>query len=92
MSNISLESIFSILNQAVTACWDWFYSLFNGHWYLLLLGVIFFFVFARLILVPFFGGHLTSVGSDSVKKEKISKNDFDMMYAASMSDGLGDGD
>lgn len=92
MSNITLQSIFSPIFEAVNACWGWFASLFEGDWYFLILGLIFFFVFARLILVPLFGGRLSPLGSDTAKGKGISDTDLDKMYAAAMSDGLGDGD
>lgn len=51
--------------QGVNAVFTWFSDLFTGEWALLLYGIIFFFLFSRLIINPLFGSRYK--GSDTVK-------------------------
>lgn len=61
-----LSDVFNFLMQGVNACFTWFSELFTGEWALLVYGIIFFFLFARLIINPLFGSR--SRGSDSLKE------------------------
>lgn len=69
MESISATEIFSFLFQGVTAVIEWFQIYIVGDWSLIVFGSIFFYIFARLILSPLFGGGVRSGVSDSVKKK-----------------------
>lgn len=69
MQNISASEIFSFLFQGVNAVIEWFQTYIVGDWSLIVFGSIFFYIFARLIIAPLFGGRVRSGSSDSVKKK-----------------------
>lgn len=72
----SVSEIFAFLNQGISAVFNWFDRLFlsNGEWYGLILGMVFFVLFARLIITPLFGGRFNA-GSDSVKGSDSDSKD-----------------
>lgn len=63
-----LSDVFNMLMQGINACFGWFSDLFTGEWSLLVYGIIFFFLFSRLIINPLFGSRSRGSGSDSVKE------------------------
>ena len=62
---VSLQPYFDLCFTAIDAAFDWFTSIFDGQWFLLVISFPIFFMVVRLIIFPLFG----SGSSDSVRSE-----------------------
>lgn len=69
MLDVSVVEVFSFLFTGINACFDWLQTyILVGDWGLIIFGIIFFCVFARLILAPLFGVSISAGLSDTVKR------------------------
>lgn len=60
---VSLQPYFDLCFTAIDATFEWFTSIFDGQWLLLVISFPVFFMAVRLIVFPLFG----SDSSDSVR-------------------------
>lgn len=69
MLDVSVVEVFSFLFSGINAVFEWFQTyILVGDWGLVIFGIIFFFVFARLILAPLFGVSISAGLSDTVRR------------------------
>lgn len=77
MLDVSISSVFAPLLTAILQCFTWFEQIFSGEWGFIVIGLVTFGIFSRLILAPLFGASLRAGLSDSVRPSKSSDNHID---------------
>ena len=69
MAEISFYDIINPLMNGVSAVFGWFQEyILVGDWGILIIGLVIFSLFARLILAPLFGASIRSGISDSIRE------------------------
>lgn len=68
----SLQPYFDACFTAISAAFEWFTSIFDGEWLLLIISLPIFVMVVRLIISPLFG----SSSSDSVSNYDNEREDF----------------